>query len=310
MMPRRNPKSYQQIWAEEDGVVTSDHRGKDKLPPNEPRGSIEQMDDNIAETEEVSTGPMLSRLLSTMRFEHRPEEKENTNGLTNGETDFFDLDPTAENNNAEERPSATYFPESSNPAWKIPNPARQDYAQVDDRLKQELRHIGFLGQEDEPEYDAHYDDEIAQRLRFLQAELREVMITNGARKARLLQLAEDHMGYQEFAHIRDDLDSQVTQAFSKRNRLTGKGKKNAKRPTPGATAGASAGLSRPGIGDAARTLMDRRHRWETTIGPIFGEEVTHVRGAGEDIFDEHTMAPLLGAERERLEEELQLANLA
>lgn len=310
MMPRRNTKSYQQIWAEEDGIVTSDFRGKDKLPPNEPRGSIELIDDAVAESEEVSAGPMLSRLLSTMRFEHRPEEREKMNGLTNGETDFFDMDTTIDNNNNEERPSATYFPESSNPAWKAPHPPRQDFSQVDERLKQELRHIGFLGQEDEPEYDAHYDDEVAQRLRFLQAELREVMIANGAKKACLLQIAEDHMGYQEFATIRDDLDSQVTQAFSKRNRLTGKGKKNVKRPTPGAPTGAGAGVSRPGIGDAARTLMDRRRRWQSTIGPIFGEEVMHVRGPGDNIFDEETMAPLLAAERERLEEELQLANLA
>jgi transcriptional adapter 3 len=252
-----------------------------------------------------------------MRVEHRAEEKEKANGLANGDGlsmltngehsgDLFaDLLP-------DDRPvPATSFPESGNPSWKNAIIAKADYAQVDERLKAELRFIGFLGQEDDPDFDSHFDDEVAQRLRFLQTELKKLMILNGARKARLHQIADEHMGWQEFAHIKDDLDNQVVTAFSKRNRTLGKGKKNAKRPggaagggshQPGGT-GSGAGVSRPGIGDAARTIMDRRKRWNDTVSPIFSEDVVKVRGPEDRVFRGEDMVPFLVAEKDRLEEE-------
>ena len=324
-MPRRATKSYQQIWAEEDGAIAMDHRrDKEKVSTNEARGSIDQMDDAAIETEDVSTGPMMSRLLSTLRFEHRPEEKEkaiNGNGLVNGDsnTDSMSADdpfgPAASNlfgsdeTTSADRPSAAFFPESQNPAWKLAPNNKQDYAQEDERLKAELRHLGLLGPEDEPDYDAHFDDEVGQRLRLLQDQLRETMILNSARKARLLSIAEDYMGHQEFSTIRDDLDAQVNQAFSKRNRMTGKGRKHHHLKKIGLTPAPAAGIPRPGIGDAARTLMDRRKRWRATIEPIFDEEVVKVRTKGEGIFDDDRMAGLIKEERERLEEELAMANL-
>ena len=314
ILPRRGTKSYHQAWAEEDGTISLDsHPSRDKLPANQPRGAFEQLDDENAETDQISAGPMLSRLLSTMRCEHRPEEKERsstlsngdiTNSLTNG--DFGDHHDASNDG----PPPATFFQESNATAWKAPT-AKQDYAQMDERLKTELRYIGFLGQDDEPEYDAHYDDKVAQRLRFLQAELRKQMILNGARKARLYQIAEEHMGYQEFTTIRDDLDAQVIQAFSKRNRTIGKGKKNVKRPGgagggshfPG---GAAAGVSKPGIGDMARTLMDRRKRWIQTVEPIFSDEMLKVRGEDDSIFKEEDLFSLVQAEKERIDEETEM----
>ena len=138
------------------------------------------------------------------------------------------------------------------------------------------------------------------------------MIVNGARKARLLQIAEEHMGHQEFTTIRDDLDSQVVQAFAKRNRTIGKGKKNVKRP--GGAGGGShfaggAGVSKPGIGDAARTLIDRRKRWIGTIVPIFSDDVTKVRTSGDNIFNDEDIAPFIAAEKERLDEETEMATM-
>lgn len=338
-MPRRAVKIYQQIWAEEDGTIAIEHRrDKDKLPANEARGSIDDMDDVAVETEGVSIGPLMSRLLATMRFEHRPEEKErliNGNGSTISDLNndsIMALDdpfgPAASNlfgseETTTDRPPAAYFPESQIPAWKIPS-IRQDYAQEDERLKAELRYLGLLTPDDDPEYDAHFDDEVGQRLRLLQEQLRETIITNSARKTRLLAIAEDHMGYQEFSTIRDDLDNQVNQAFSKRNRMTGRGRKHhhlkkigiataaanaAGGGGGGSGAGGLAGLQRPGIGDAARILMDRRKRWKATIEPIFGDEVSRVRGVGDTIFDEGSMGVLVKEERERLEEELVMANV-
>lgn len=86
MILRRGKRSYKEIWDEEDGSISRETPEQDRLPPNQPRGNLDQMTDKIAETDQISSGPLLNRLLSTMRFEHRahPEENAQANGLTNG----------------------------------------------------------------------------------------------------------------------------------------------------------------------------------------------------------------------------------
>lgn len=329
-MPRRGKRHYTEIWAEEDGHISLDgvQQSSEKLPPNQARGNLEQMDDETAETDQISAGPMLNRLLSTMRFEHRPSPTEDrpngfangigeasANGIPNGESTTADppLDEKASS-----LPSATFMPESTSQTWKTPS-TKLDYLQIDERLKAELRYIGLLNPDAEPDYDAHYDDEVAERLRILQAELKRVSVLNGARKARILELANERMAYQEYSTILEDLDSQVQQAYLKRTRTLGKGKKNAKRPGGGgggshssaggaansgiAGAGNVSGVTKPGIGDLAKQLMERRKKWEGKIGPVFGPDVTRVRGSGEGIFGDDIMEPLMKAELERWDEE-------
>ncbi|KAL9126330.1 MAG: hypothetical protein Q9217_004595 [Psora testacea] len=327
LMPPRGKRHYTEIWAEEDGSMSLDMPQQDRLPPNQPRGSLEDMDDEVAETDQVSGGPLLSRLLSTMRFEHRAlisEDKPQANGIPNGsgESTLVNVDlpnganheaePPQETNNGNKPapiPSATILPENSRPSANTPTPS---HAQIDERLKAELRHIGFLSADDEPDYDAHLDDEVAERLRWLQEKLRRVSMLNGARKRRILELAEEQLAYQEYSTILEDLDSQVQQAYLKRARTAGKSKKNAKRPG-GTSAGShinqggvSTGIgavSKPGIGDVARQLMNRRARWEEKIGPVFRGDVRRVRGKGEGIFGEKELEPLIRLEREMFDDE-------
>lgn len=323
LMPRRGKRHYTEIWAEEDGSISLDvpQQGRDKLPPNQPRGSMEQMDDEAAETDQISAGPLLNRLLSAMRYENRPspgEDKEKPNGVTNGNGESstngltngdmsVDMDFMGEDK-AERIPPATFMPESTQASWKVPT-TKLDYTQMDERLKAELRFIGFLGPDSEPDYDAHYDDDVAERLRALQTELKQQSIINGARKARVLELAKERMAHQEYSTILEDLDSQVQQAYLKRTRTLGKGKKHAKRPGGAGggshfvAGGGSAGVTKPGIGDAARQLMERRKKWMDSIGPVFNEDVTRVRGAGEGIFEEVDLLPLIQAEREGWDED-------
>ncbi len=330
-MPRHGKRHYTEIWAEEDGhtFLEGNHQTTDKLPQNQGRGSLEQIEDDIIETDQLSGSPLLSRLLSTMRFENRAsvsEDRDKSNGLTNstGEasSNGTNLAPASSDNSQEENkaslPPATFMPESNSQSWKTPT-LRLDHHQMDERLKVELRHIGFFGPDSEPDYDAHYDDEVAERLRILQAELKHVSIFNGARKARVLELANERMAYQEYSTILEDLDSQVQQVYLKRTRTLGKNKKNTKRPggagggshlmtsagtgANGAGGGGSAGVTKPGIGDLARQLMERRKKWVEKIGPIFGDDVTRVRGSDEGIFHEALMEPLRKAELERWDEE-------
>ena len=304
LMPRRGKRHYTEVWAEEDGAMVVDS-ASDKFSPNQPRGAIDQMDDSMAETDQISGGPLLNRLLSTMRFEHRvpPEERNQTNGdLPNGDL------PNHANEQEESKTapiaSATALPDSTKP----PNSALT-HAQIDERLKMELRHIGFLSPEHEPDYDAHYDDEVAERLRYLQSRLKEVSVLNGARKQRILELAEEQMAHQEYSTILEDLDSQVQQAYLKRARTAGKSKKNVKRPGgPGGGSHyvgglGSGGISKPGIGDVAKQLMNRRARWESQIGTVFEGVSRRVRTEGDSIFTPSVMERLMRQERDRFDEE-------
>ena len=338
-MPHRGKRFYTEVWADEDGHISLDggqQPTEKQLPANQARGGLEQMDDERAETDQISSGPLVSRLLSAMRVEHRPsstEDKDKPNGFVNGigepSTNGFtnsahtSSDNPSDDNKAMSLPPATFMPESSLQSWKTPT-TKLDHHQVEERLKVELRHIGFLNQDSEPDYDAHNDDEIAERLRTLQAELKRVSVLNGAHKARVLELANERMAHQEYTTILEDLDGQVQQVYLKRTRTLGKSKKNAKRPggagggshlvangggggasgvNGAAGSGSSAGVTKPGIGDMARQLMERRKKWEGKIGPVFGDDVTRVRGSGEGIFTDDAMEPLRRAELERWDEE-------
>lgn len=304
VMPKRNKRHYTDIWAEEDGsmAIDSPQQGREKLPANQPRGTIEGMSDSVGETDKLSMGPLAERLASIMRPEHRvqpPEDKPMTNGITNGDVSV-NGDANGDGQNGEDKselPPATYMPESSTESWKKAIHPKLDYPQVEERLKQELRHIGFLPEDVEPDYDAHYDDEVAARLRYLQERLRKQVLINGARKARIMDIVKDRMAYQEYSTILEDLDSQVQGAYLKRTRTMGKSKKQKR---PGGAGGGShvvggaAGTARPGIGDLAKTLMERRKRWLTTIGPVVEDpnmgKVPRVADEGSSIFKPEDMA--------------------
>ncbi|CRK23565.1 hypothetical protein BN1723_018079, partial [Verticillium longisporum] len=190
-------------------------------------------------------------------------------------------------------------------SWKKATHPKLDYAQVDERIKQELKHMGFLPHEGpiDAEYDGAFDDEVAARLRLLQDRLRSQMLINGARKARLTELVKERMAHQEYQTILEDLDSQVQAAYLKRTRTMGKSKK-AKRPAgnSAAAAAAAAGMARPGIGDVTKMLMERRARWIGTIGSVFEDEnlgkVPRVEKPGSSIFKPAEMAQLLKREKE------------
>ncbi len=354
VMPKRGKKHFTEIWAEEDGgmaIDSSPHGGRDRLPPNQARGNIEIMDDNVAETDKLSVGPLLSRLLQAMRPENRAppaEDKPMANGVSgDGTGDDFDFGISLSSSQPQTNgavnglsngtngvtangdssiPPATFMPESNSEAWRKSTHPKLDYAQVDERIKQELRHIGFLptpahdpanpnaAPQPDPattaDYDGHFDDEVAARLRLLQTRLREQVLINGGRKARLAELVKERMAYQEYQTILEDLDSQVQAAYLKRTRTMGKKPKKA-RPGSNAVAAAAAaasGLARPGIGDMTKTLMERRRRWIDNIGTVFDDEnlgkVPRVAASDSSIFRAADMSELMKREKETWDEEV------
>ncbi|KAG9242605.1 histone acetyltransferases subunit 3-domain-containing protein [Calycina marina] len=316
-MPPRGKRHYTEIWAEEDGAISVDMpaQGRDKPSVNQARGSLDSINDDVGETDHVSCGPVLNRLLAGMIAERRAPATDDNTGASNGET----ADPHAELNDLlgvtsdapGHAPPATYMPDSASDAWKKAVHPRLDHQQVDERIKQELRHIGFLPLDTEPNYDAHFDDEIAARLRFLQAKLKEQSIINGARKARLTELVKERMAHQEYSTILEDLDGQVQTAYLKRTRTMGKSKKS-KRPGGGGSGtgyggSGGAGIPRPGIGDVTKMLMDRRQKWINSIGLVFDSEfkvprLDNLKGEDTSIFKAEDMAEFIARERELDEE--------
>lgn len=267
---------------------------------------MDLMNDEVAETSEISTGPMLARLLSTLRPERRAPTTDTVAGAAASEPppEVEGLEPNHDEQQTRALPPATFMPESTQPGWKNAMP-KLDYAQMDERVKAELRYIGFLSDDAEPDYAGHHDDDVAARLRYLQGELHRVSVENGARKSRILEIAEERMAQQEYSTIADDLDTQLNQAYGKRIRNIGKGKKNPKKPAVtanGALGGGAAaalggaGISKPSVGEPIRSLMERRTQWMNLIGPV----VDHGKSSipSDTIFDEENMARLRAREQD------------
>ncbi|KAF2638443.1 hypothetical protein P280DRAFT_471532 [Massarina eburnea CBS 473.64] len=305
VLPRRGNRSYKEIWAEEDGHGYPEESSK--LPPNEPRLSYEDMTDALLETEEVSAGPLLARVLSALRPEGRGNSNNpNSNDMNAMDGDAMDIDEgagasaDAMNMNSSSMLAATQLTDL---IWK-PQPtvsSRTDYSTLEDRMLMELKHYGMISDADTETaaYDSHFDDEVAARLRFLQNELRKQSIINGARKQRILELTEERIAQQEYNTIADDLDGQLNSAYLKRNRNIGKGKKQAKRP--GGAGGGShpvpnVGVTRPGVGEPIRTLMERKAQWHATVGPVVSYGKTGL--PSESIFDEEKLKQLQSREVE------------
>lgn len=133
------------------------------------------------------------------------------------------------------------------------------------------------------------DDPVASALRQAQSELRKVIATNKARKARLLAVAKDRLGYQEYVEARETLDKNILALFTKLQKKDGpkvSKKKKAKSETNGAVAPAppstppiGAWPSAAGLGpddeymlqvpDALSHLVATRRQWVDSVGGVF-----------------------------------------
>jgi len=305
LVPNRGPMPYREVWAREDGLNPRDP-SNDHLPFNEARGGIEDMNDEVATTEEVSTGPLLARFLSIFRHDAGPAARATDGGDVNGDTTLTNLDnmPGEQENagltepeeNDAEKPT-TYLAELTTTATNKPAfpSSNRGFGTLEQRMLAELRYNGLLTPETTPDFDGHFDDEIAARLRHLQSELSNVVIENGARKARVLELTLERMALQEYAMIAEDLDNQVNAAYTKRNRTLGKPKKGNAKARSGLNS-AGVAVSRNNLSEGVKALMDRRLEWRDKVGPVFE---TSERGIPkETVFDEISMERLTKVEAE------------
>ncbi|KAJ2394656.1 Transcriptional regulator [Coemansia sp. RSA 2559] len=138
-------------------------------------------------------------------------------------------------------------------------PPSSEGASLEDRLKRELQYIGILDEQG-VNWDDREDDEICVAIRSLQRQLREQVRVNRLRRERLLPTAKEHIGYQEYTQVIDELDKQVEQSYLKRHRQT---KTRKRKSTPVKTVALS---------DNAVNAIDRRRRVIQAIGHLFPAE--------------------------------------
>lgn len=301
VIPTRGSKGYKEIWAAEDGLTGIEPPAKLETNPNEPRGSMDDMNEDVADTDEVSMGPVMNRLMSLIRPQPGAGKKgkQESQDDNDEDTTMVNGDDEPSQTGAEEqlRP-VTYLPPD---APRPPNLPQLDYETLEQRAMQEFRYLGFIGPDDVPKFNAHEDDEVAARLRTLQHELSQVSRVNNVRKARVLELTEERMAMQEYSNIADDLDNQVNAAYLKRNRSLAKPTKKsssaAARLGQKGVAVAGAGGGR-GVSDGVRVLMQKRKDWISMVGPVVAYGRPQIPGDGETVFDDESIRRLERSERE------------
>ena len=91
-----------------------------------------------------------------------------------------------------------------------------------------------------PDFTDKVDDPIATALRHAQSELRTVLATNKARRAKLTAIARDHLAYQEYLELRDSIDKNISTLFGKLQKKDGPKIGRKKKKIVGAAAAAHA----------------------------------------------------------------------
>ena len=142
------------------------------------------------------------------------------------------------------------------------------------------------------------DDPIATALREAQRELRKVVATNKARKARLISIACDRLGYQEYLEVRDSIDKNITTLYHKLQRKDAPKalKKKKKSPPQGAAGGgddtgpgllpqcpAALGLMQDdenhlSVNEQLKQLVETRRQWVDSVGAVFDAKEREIPG--------------------------------
>lgn len=275
LIPNLGPL-YSNIWNEEENAMNY------TPPPNiitkeaiVPRNSSDDINDDNLETEKISCGPLVSRLLSAILKDDKAEALEAGLNL--------------EDEAVDSSKSITAFPEQQ--GWKVSS-TNLDYPTLEDRLKRELRYIGiFMNLNDgfnnknfeevdedgdgelEPDWLNPEDDEISTELRKLQSELKRVSKINNKRKRMLLPIVENRLAWQEYLSILDDLEKQIDQTYIKRIRVPKNKKKKPSNSTPLAQAQLiSQNAHQNAANFAIKSLLEKRIKWMNKIGPLFEKE--------------------------------------
>ncbi|AQZ11393.1 NGG1 (YDR176W) [Zygosaccharomyces parabailii] len=311
VIPKLGPL-YSEVWAKEDDSQNIANTSPPLVnDPSSilPKKSAAEINDSMLDTEEVSCGPLVSRLLSAILKDEVDGEDE-TKVLVKEEGSQSTV-PQDELESREETPmSMVHTPVSEldeksvrgsttstlpNPQlWKV-NSINLDYPTFEERLKRELRYVGIYmnmprdegANGDDPDWlTGREDDEISAEIRELQTSLKHVTERNQKRKAALVPLVERQLSWQEYSSILEDLDKQIDQAYIKRIRVPKKRKKNHSSGSANSVnqGTASQVAQQKAANSSLKSLLDKRQRWIKKIGPLFEKPEIMKRIPKESVF--------------------------
>lgn len=346
VIPRLGPL-YSDMWSKDQS--SQDLTATSPPPVNDPaavlpRKSAAELNDSTLETEDISCGPLVSRLLSAilkdenennanssaLRIRIKEENVPNAMGSSqndslNGSEDVSGAaaaqTPMSETDDVAKQPIGGTTSSLPDPErWKI-NSINLDYPTFEERLKRELKYVGIYVNMpkdesnpagDDPDWlTGREDDEISAELRELQNSLKQVTVKNQKRKSALIPLIERRLAWQEYSSILDDLDKQIDQAYVKRIRVPKKRKKNHTTASSVAnTESASQVAQQKAANSSLKALLDKRQRWITKIGPLFDSSEVMKRIPKESVFkdmdqeDEDEETDLFGQNGNNKEDDL------
>ncbi|CAN3376667.1 hypothetical protein DIURU_004455 [Diutina rugosa] len=276
---------YNDSWDDEDAGKTSAGLPSHVRPLESysAQGTVDNLVDENLYTEEVSCGPLSSRLLSAVLSTH--------------EANARDIDDDEASIKPEDDIVATQL--DSVEDYKVTANV-SDYSSFEDRLRRELKYIGIFTNlpiideaastkagaivkkpphtnlVDHPEewLMNREDDEVCGEMRKLQHELRAAVQRNRDHRKRLVSIIEEQLAYQEYQTILEDLDKQVDQAYMKRLKQKNKKKKStsttAQKTTPESQQQLHQQLQQQQAANSGlRALLDKRQRWINNIGKLF-----------------------------------------
>ncbi|SCU89543.1 LAME_0E04148g1_1 [Lachancea meyersii CBS 8951] len=304
VIPKLGPL-YTDVWAKEDNNENIANLSPPPLhDPTSilPKKSSRELSDETLDTEDISCGPLVSRLLSAILKDDTKDAN-----ATDSTADEDVKTGTPNIGNATLTPSSELDDDrlvksSSTSAlpqqlgWKV-NSVNLDYPTFEERLKRELKYVGIymnLPKSEDSNYaedpdwlSGREDDEISSELRELQNELKQVTKINTKRKATLVPLVERRLAWQEYASILDDLDKQTDQAYVKRIRAPKNKKKKQQAVSSGASSTSQAAIQaahQQAANSSLKSLLDKRRRWVTKIGPLFDRPEIMKRIPKESVF--------------------------
>ncbi|OSD02085.1 hypothetical protein PYCCODRAFT_1435763 [Trametes coccinea BRFM310] len=278
IMPKLG-KHYTQLWEEEDtalyggplpgtaAVRANAHPG----PPNAlPKWEPSTLADNDLLTEERGHGPLTERVVSALIPMHDATEWKGVKAAEEA---------------MEGRPG-------TNGAAAAAARDKLNVADLEDRMRKVMRFHGLL--DEIPDYSEAVDDPIATALRHAQRELRNVLATNKARRARLAAIAEDRLAYQEYVEGREALDKNITTLYSKLQKKDGPKANKKKKQKGDYHSGSANGASATGtaalppcpaalglnpddhnqlhVPEQLQELVRTRRNWVDVIGGVFEEK--------------------------------------
>ncbi|KAI7552249.1 hypothetical protein KC331_g2020 [Hortaea werneckii] len=168
VIPARGTRGYKEVWAAEDGLTGVEPPARQEKGRNEPRGGMEEMGDDVGDTDEVSMGPVMNRLLSLVRPQPGAgrkkgggqqgegggaEDEEGDITMTDGVEDPTSSQQAGAGADDLQQQSASSKPVTALPSDLLPRPlpgsthpppVQPDYESLEQRALQELKYIGFL----------------------------------------------------------------------------------------------------------------------------------------------------------------------